>query len=63
MNMKIMSGLLIGCYLCLIGSVFGQESYRTIENIYYQEGDQQTMTEYMKERCLLDLYLPSDKTG
>ena len=43
-------------------SAFTQKSidYQTIENLVYRDGTSEALTEYMKERCVLDVYFPTD---
>jgi acetyl esterase/lipase len=38
-------------------------SYKTITDIFYRNAKNPELTEYMKERCKLDLYYPEDKPG
>jgi acetyl esterase/lipase len=37
--------------------------YTTVSDIFYRDADNPGLTEYMKERCKLDLYYPVDKKG
>ncbi len=54
--------------LAFTGSLYAQseqitieEGYRLIPSIAYRDYQSDTINEYMKERCLLDLYYPTDK--
>ncbi len=62
--MKQLKLLLTGCLLVLVATmVTGQETatYKTVNEIVYREGE--NLTDYMKERCHLDLYYPENKSG
>ncbi|SFF64556.1 alpha/beta hydrolase [Sunxiuqinia elliptica] len=62
--MKQLKLLLTGCLLVLVATmVSGQETvtYKTVNEIVYREGE--NLTDYMKERCHLDLYYPENKSG
>lgn len=66
--MKTAVRLFIACMM--ITTVLGlpvsaQETiYRTRNNIFYREGEEgEDLTEYMQERCRLDIYYPEGKTG
>ena len=45
-------------FFLLVASARAQQEYTTIENLPYRSGEQ---TEYMRERCKLDLYYPEGK--
>ncbi len=62
--MKQLKLLLTGCLLVIVATmVTGQETatYKTVNEIVYREGE--NLTDYMKERCHLDLYYPENKSG
>lgn len=40
------------------GETSTDQKYQTIENVLYRSGDD--LTEYMRERCRLDIYFPTD---
>ncbi|MFC2123773.1 alpha/beta hydrolase [Bacteroidota bacterium] len=64
--MKIHIRVLLTTFLILLvisSYLKGQDikiNYKTIEDIPYRTGD--NLTDYMKERCVLDLYFPENKT-
>lgn len=61
--MKQFKLLLTGCLLVLVTTmVTGQEAvtYKMVNEIVYREGE--NLTDYMKERCHLDLYYPENKS-
>ena len=57
-----MKKVLIFLFLAVLSmSAFGQDSaYKTLENVYYYES-QGSKTDYMEQKCLLDIYYPEDK--
>lgn len=63
-NMKILFPSLVAWMLTWSASfTHAQDSYTRLENILYRDTAQQGFTEYMKERCRLDLYYPKDSAG
>lgn len=42
----------------LLGIGIQAQQYTTKENISYRSGDKEKQTDYMKERCVLDIYYP-----
>jgi len=51
----------------VLGSVYAQRptpkpqyTYKTLTDVPYRDGSQGVLTDYMKERCVLDLYYPTD---
>lgn len=63
-TMKMRRNFYVTTFLCLLlitGCLKGQEKnirYRTIENVPYRTGT--GLTDYMKERCVLDIYYPEN---
>ncbi len=39
------------------------EGYELLTNIFYRDATIEPITEYMKERCVLDIYYPKNKSG
>ena len=39
------------------------EDYELLTNIFYRDATIEPITEYMKERCVLDIYYPKKKSG
>ena len=55
------SAIAMACTLAKAQDAKSSAQYNTQSNILYQTGD--NLTDYMKERCRLDVYHPVDKEG
>ena len=54
------SAMALACSLAKAQEANPSAQYKTVDNILYREGK---LTEYMQERCRLDVYHPVDKEG
>lgn len=69
MRKKILSGTLLTFNIAVIflfnNQVHSQsiEDYEFLTNIFYRDATIEPITEYMKERCVLDIYYPKNKSG